>query len=129
MLTREDILKISDIVIEEVKIPEWNGTVYVKSMSGVERDAFEATIVSQRGKDPKVNMANIRAKLTAQTCCDKDGKLLFSASDIVTLGKKNASALQRIFNVAQRLSGISAKDVDELAEELDKDPSDGSASD
>ena len=65
LLTRDTMLSASDIEIELVEVPEWGGHVFVKGMSGTERDQFEASITEQRGKDARVNMANIRAKLSA----------------------------------------------------------------
>ena len=122
MLTRNDILEIKDIEVELVKVPEWGGDVYVKGMTGLERDTFEASIVEQRGKKSSVNMVNIRAKLAAQTVCDEDGKRLFTDADVKKLGAKSAQALQRVFDVAQRLSGITETDVDELAKGLEDNP-------
>ena len=129
VLNKDAILEAQDIETEEVAVPEWGGAVYVKGMTGTERDSFEASIVQQRGKNASVNMANIRAKLAAWTICDEKGERLFTDKDAVKLGKKSASALQRVFDVAQRLSGISGDDVEELAEELEDNPFDGSATD
>lgn len=128
-LNRDDILGVKDIEIEKVDVPEWHGSVFVKGMSGTERDRFEASIVEQRGKNAKVSMLNIRAKLAAESICDEDGEKLFSVEDVVDLGKKSASALQRIFDVAQRLSGITDDDVEELSEEMEANPSGGSVTD
>ena len=128
-LKREDILDVKDIEIEEVEVPEWGGTVCVKGMSGLERDAFEASIVQAKGKGTKVNMENIRAKLAAQTLCDEQGERLFTDADVKLLGKKSAVALQRVFVVAQKLSGIGDADVNELVDGLNENPSDGSPSD
>ncbi len=129
LLTKQEILNIQDIEIEQVDVIEWGGHVFVKGMSGLERDTFEASIVQQRGKDAKVNMVNIRAKLAAQTICDEEGVRMFTEKDVHALGKKSANALQRVFDVAQKLSGITGDDVDELAAELEENPSEGSASD
>ena len=129
VLNRDEILQVKDIEIEEVEVPAWGGSVFVKGMTGTERDAFEASIVQQRGKNASVNMANIRAKLASQTICDKDGLRLFTDADIKALGKKSATALQVVFDVAQRLSGISGDDVEELAKEMDANPFDGSPTD
>jgi len=128
-LNKQAILEVKDIEIEQVDVPEWGGHVFVKGMTGMERDTFEASIVQQRGKDARVNMVNIRAKLAAATICDKEGIRLFNDKDVKALGKKSANALQRVFDVAQRLSGITEDDVDELADNLEKNPLDGSASD
>ena len=129
LLTKQEILDIQDIEIEQVDVVEWGGHVFVKGMSGIERDTFEASIVQQRGKDARVNMVNIRAKLAAQTICDEEGVKMFTEKDVHALGKKSASALQRVFDVAQRLSGITGDDIEELAEEMEANPSDGSALD
>ena len=127
-LKRADILKVQDIKIELVHVPEWEGDVYVKGMTGIERDAFEASIVQMRGKGSRVDMTNIRAKLAAQTICDENGEKLFTDADIKELGKKSASALQRVFEVAQKLSGIGDDAIQELTEGLQENPLDGSPS-
>jgi len=130
-LSREDILNVKDISIEEVEVPEWGGSIYVKSMTGTERDAFEASIVRANSRSGKanVNMENIRAKIAANTICDENGELLFTKHDITVLGNKSASALQRVFEVAQRLSGITEEAVKELAEGLEQNPTEDSPSD
>ncbi len=128
-LTRDDILGVQDIEIEEVEVPEWGGSVFVKGMTGIERDRFEASIVEQRGKNAKVSMVNIRAKLASETMCDKDGTKLFSVKDAAALGEKSAAGLDRVFDVSMRLSGISDDEIEELAEEMEANPSEGSATD
>lgn len=114
MLTKDQIFEIKDLQVELVDVPEWGGQVYVRGMSGSERDAFEASVVDLRGSAQKVNMQNIRARLVSLTACDQEGNRLFSDSDIIELGKKSAIALQRIFDVAQRLSGLSKEEMNLL---------------
>lgn len=113
-LTKEQILGASDIQIKKVEIPEWNGFVFVKGMTAKERDDFEASIIRMNGKVRKVDMRDLRAKLVSKSICDKDGKLLFDEKDIKELGEKSASAVQRIFTVAQELSGLTDEDAEEL---------------
>ena len=48
---------------------------------------------------------------------------------VEALGKKNAATLQRVFRVAQKLSGLAEDEVDELTAALGEDPSVGSGSD
>lgn len=117
-LSRDQILAVPDLKIELVPVPEWGGEVYVKSMSGVERDKFESSIIERKGKNQIVKTDNIRAKLCAYTLCDAEGNLLFSEKDIIELGKKNASALSRVFMVARNLSGIGEEEMKELADDL-----------
>lgn len=94
--------------VESLDIPELGGTVYVKAMSGKQRDAFESWALSDKG--PR----NIRGKAAARCLCDASGNRLFSDSDAARLGEIKVSILQRIFAVIQRLSGLTKEDVDEL---------------
>ena len=43
-----------------------------------------------------------------------DGALLFTAADVEQLGAKSALALDRVFDVAARLSGFRESDIEEL---------------
>jgi len=74
------------------------------------------------------NLQNIRAKLSARTIVDTDGKRLFTDADIIKLGLKSAAALDRVFSAAQRLSRLTAQDVKELTAQLGNGPSDDSGS-
>lgn len=114
LLTRDAILQAKDLPTEDVEVPEWGGTVRVRALTGAERDAFEQSIIEQRGKSTKMNLQNMRAKLVALTVVDEEGNRIFSDEDAKLLGQKSASALNRIFEVAQRLSGLTPADVDEL---------------
>lgn len=129
ILGREQILQANDLVTEEIAVPEWGGAVLVRSLTGEERDAYEASVVDQRGKDTKVNLRNARAKLVAWAVVDEQGERIFTQADVQALGKKNASALQRVFDVAMRLAGISEADIKELTEEIEENPFEGSPSD
>lgn len=129
ILTKDKILQVEDIQKELVNVPEWGGDVYVRGMTGAERDRFEASIVQMQGTERKLNMSNVRAKLASLTICDEQGQRLFNDADVAKLAEKSASALQRIFAVAQRLSGIGDDDVKELAEGLRANPTEDSASD
>ena len=111
ILTKDQILQAKDARMEEVKVPEWEGSVFVRSLTGRERDQLEAEILQTPGKK---NMENLRSKLIALSAVDEKGNRLFELKDAVALGEKNARALDRIFAVAQRLSGLTAKDMEEL---------------
>ncbi len=121
-LSKKDILTADDLKREIVPVPEWGGDVWVRGMNGAERDKFESGIVEMRGKEQTLNMANVRAKLASLTLCDEEGKRLFSEQDVQALSQKSATALQRVFSVAQRLSGIGDDDVEELAGEMAANP-------
>lgn len=115
LLNRDAILQAQDLPTEDVEVPEWGGAVRVRGLTGAERDAFEQSVVEQRGKSTRANLKNIRAKLVAMTVVDENGERLFSDSDAAILGKKSAAALNRVFEVAQRLNGMTPDDVEELS--------------
>lgn len=117
LLTREAILTADDLQVEVVEVPEWGGTVRVRGLTGAERDAFEASVIdlaSNGRRAPVMNLVNLRAKLAARCIVDEQGIRLFSDADIAALGQKSAHALQRVFEAAQRLSGLTKEDVEEL---------------
>jgi hypothetical protein len=114
LLTRADLLAAVALPRETVRVPELGGEVLIQGMSGTQRDAWEASLVEGRGKRRKMNTANIRAKLVAQCCVDGSGVRLFTDADMDILGETRVDVLNRLFNVAQRLSGVSDDDVDEL---------------
>ncbi len=125
LLTRDAILQAEDLPTEDIEVEEWGGAVRVRALTGAERDAFEQSIVEQRGKSTRMNLRNIRAKLVALTVVDADGKRLFSDKDAELLGKKSAAALDRVFEVAQKLSGLSPEDMEELSGNSEEGQSDG----
>jgi len=71
----------------------------------------------------------MRAKLVAASVRKADDSRVFTDGQVEALGSKNAAALQRVFRVAQRLSGLAEDEVDELTVALGNDPSVGSGSD
>lgn len=129
LLTKEAILQAQDLPFEDVEVPEWGGTVRIRTLTGTERDAFESSVARKQGKDVIMNYKNIRAKLVALTVVDGEGNRLFDDDDAKELGKKSANVLDRLFEVAQRLSGLRDEDVEELAKNFESDPSDDSTSD
>lgn len=114
LLTKDLILKAQDSKVEKVDVPEWGGHLFVGTMSGTERDAFEAETYVTKGKNIEFNRHNFRARLLVRTICDEKGETLFTLKDIDALGKKSAKALDRCFAVSQKINGLSAEDVEEL---------------
>lgn len=115
LLGKQEILDADDIITENVKVEEWGGSVVIKSLTGAQRDAFETTIYIGKGDDREINTQMLRAKLAAVSIVDSEThERLFSETEITLLGQKSARALQRVFNAAQRINGMTAEDVEEL---------------
>lgn len=113
-LTRDQILEVQDLKKEVVNVPEWGGEVIVSGMTGAARDAWEQSMVTSEGGKYRANTENVRARLVAATVVDEQGNPLFSEADVVLLGRKNATALERVCKVAQRLNGLTEGDVESL---------------
>lgn len=125
MLDRDAILKAKDIQIEKLEISEWGGSVFIKSLSGKERDKIEQSTM-QGGSAS--NFSDFRAKFAAAVVCDQDGKRIFSDGDYRLLTDKSAYALQQILDAGMSLSHMSDDDVEELVGNLESDQSEDSGS-
>jgi len=135
LLSREEILQAQDLPIEEVEVPEWGGSVLVRGLTGAERDAFEQSIMppdqmngKKKGKRVKPDLRNFRAKLVSLCVVDEQGNRLFKSEDVEVLGKKLGVALQRVFEVAQRLSGLDEETEEEFEGNSEPVQSDDSTS-
>lgn len=129
---RDRILAAEDIPSEDVEVPEWDLTVQVRGLSGVDRDAYEANMrgVKQAGAgaEADVRLANFRAKLLVKTLFDPaTGERIFDgARDAQALGGKSAKALERLFDITLRLSGMDAKAKESAEGNSETAPSGGS---
>jgi hypothetical protein len=129
LLTRDDILKAEDLATEDVAVPEWGGTVRLRTLTGAERDKFEASTVQMKGNKATQNMANFRARLVSLCIIDEDGNRQFGQADVAALGAKSAAALQRLFNKCSEMNGMSEKDVEDLTEGFDEAQNESSSFD
>jgi hypothetical protein len=116
VLTKQMLLGATTLPQETVQVPELGGTVIVRGMTGAERDAFEVGLIKGRGKHREVNLQNMRAKLVAFCCIDDKGERLFADAEVEALGNVRADVMNRLYTVAQRLSGLSDEDADELGQ-------------
>jgi hypothetical protein len=120
-LGRDAILRAAALKTEEVRVPEWADpdsgadVVLVRELRGRERDEWEASLAVMRGKAMVPDVANMRAKLVARSIVGDDGEPVFSQQDVAALGELSAAALDRVFEVASRLSGLNEKDLEEMA--------------
>ena len=128
LLSRDAILAAPDIKTEDVDVPEWGGTVRVRGLTAAQRDVFEAESLSGNGKSRDVNFANLRSRLIALAIVGEDDKPLFKPGDVKALGEKAAGPIDRLFDVASRLSGMGQADVEALSGNSNGQ-SDGSPSD
>lgn len=116
MLSKEQILECKDIKSEVVQVPEWDGEVIVQGLTLADKDKWTDSIVV----DGKANMNGATASLCALSMRNEDGTRLFDVEDIPALQEKSAAALDRVFQVAQRLSGIGQEEMKDAVKNSEK---------
>lgn len=119
LLTREDILNADDLPYKEIEVPEWGGNVRIRTMTGAERAAFEKTVYDI-GDDNKLEMDrdNYRHKLISFCLVDEDNNRIFTDRDIEALAKKSAKAINRVFDIAQEMNGLTRESQERIEKNL-----------
>lgn len=113
LLNRDAILGADDLQTEDVPVPEWGGAVRVRTFTGEDRDTWEQSLVDIETGERKPQH-NFRAHLVALTAIDDAGNRLFTTEDVAALGAKSGIALDRVWEVAMRLNGLTEDAVEEL---------------
>ena len=121
LLTREAILKADDLPTKDVPVPEWGGTVRVRSMTAKDRDAIETTIMMAR-QEGEQSQVNVRARYAAACIVDDAGRPLFSVNDVEMLGEKSGAALDRVYSAVVDLNLIDPAEVEKQAGESSAAP-------
>jgi hypothetical protein len=110
LLSRDAIIAVQDIRHEDVEVPEWGGTVRIRGLTARERSLMEATFIAVRGEKLEIKvdaLQTMREKLVAAALTNEEGQRLFGDNEIRELGKKSSEVIQRLFDKAQDLSGMS----------------------
>jgi hypothetical protein len=112
---RDLIMSAKDTHSETVEIPEWGVTVEVRSMSGAARAVLMQDAVQSGGQ---IDMGRVYPDLIIQTCFDPEtGEAVFESTDRDLIMSKNGAILDRLAEVATRLSGFNEKAVDEAGKD------------
>lgn len=128
-LTRDEIFGMEDILVEEVTIPMWNNrTVLVCGLSAAAKNQYQQSLVEMKGGTQKLRLENSTAKLVALTVVNQARQRIFTERDIEKLGTKSAAALELIVEAANRLSGMTKKEVEDLVKNSEPSQSDDSSS-
>lgn len=121
-LNKAKILAATDTKISDpVAVPEWGGEVFVKTLTGTERDQFEESYSQNK-------MKAFRAKFLVLTLCDKSGERLFADGDVEALGNKSSLVINRLFESAWDFNALSQNAVDSLGKDSPSDQSGDSIS-
>ena len=135
LLDRNSLLKKEEVQIEKVDLG--NGEyVFVRQMSGREKDSFEQSLLKEiKDKDGNVTgydrtMIDYRAKVAVITLCDENGVALLKPDDYEMLSvNMSGRRLCKIADAAQKLNAIDEESKEKLVKNSEGDQVANSLSD
>jgi len=119
-LTKDQILKADDSTYDDVEIPEWGGTVRLKSFSGTKRTELYKQIEGRDKDGVKVDDAlKFQLTLVAASIVNDKGEIQFSQEDVQYLAEKSSGVLDKLAEKCMRLNGLGAA-LDDIKENLEE---------
>lgn len=105
MISKE-FLKSKKPTIVKHRIDEWNDDVFVKSMSGFDRDK----IIVKKQRNENISVMEV----VAYCMCDESGKRLIQDNELDTLADIDLAIMDRIANWGLAASGLSQAASEEI---------------
>jgi hypothetical protein len=120
LMDRKSLLEKEKMEIVKVEFEDGN-FVYVRQMTGHERDTFEQSLL-KKNRDSKGTIISyeqstedFRAKLAVVTICDEQGNTILQPNDYGVLSRSmSAKKLEKIVEKAQSLNAITEEDKEAL---------------
>ena len=134
ILTREQLLAKEELKTERVDFEDGKGSVFVRMMTGRERDRFEQSLMREEtDKKGRVTykraLEDFRAKLAVNTVCDETGKNIFQPQDYDELSQNmGAARLKQIADAAGRLNKITEEEGEDLVKNSESGPNESDTS-
>lgn len=98
--SKELIWAASDLPVKAVEVPEWDMTVYVRTLMASEAGA--AAALAPDGEP----LPNFYGRFAALVMCDAEGKPMFGPDDAEALGRKSRCVMEHITEEAQKHNGM-----------------------
>lgn len=112
--TADEILAADDRKTLVVHVPEWNTDITLRELSGAQREVIEFDVLDSQGRVNTSALRGMRVKLLSMSIVHHETlKPLFGKKDMELLAEKSAVVLDRLFDEAQKLSGLVAGAVEE----------------
>lgn len=106
LLNREAVLKVRDTETKDIPVPEWGGSIRVRTMTVAERNDFARRATSE-------DKVNVSSWLVSILAVNEKGDSLFTAEDVPELERRNFRAVDRVVKAILEVNGISEKKVEE----------------
>lgn len=132
-LSRDAILAVDDVQTEKVTVPEWGDDVIIRGLTGEELDDYQASRRQIRNAgtaqaEVVFIQTNARAGLLVKCLVDESGQRIFTDQDAGLLGMKNGKVLDRLYDIAARLSGLSEEEQEAMEGNSETPAADGASS-
>lgn len=107
---REKILNTDDIKTELVTIEEWGVELEIKALTGKKRAEIMTSAMNEQGK---MDFEKLYPDLIITSTYDPETKeLVFEKTDRDMLNQKSGGALEKIAQIAIKLSGLNPDSVE-----------------
>lgn len=98
MLTRDQILSITDKALKEIEVPEWGGSVFIRGMT------IEDMEYCQKLDEDNQSLERMIVRFVS----DDQGNALFTEDDIPAMKKKSIQAFKRIVTEIKNFNSLDA---------------------
>lgn len=94
-------------------IPEVGKKFYIRSLTGLEVDAYRSSIMVGKGQNITVNQRGMRAKLIVLALGNPDGSRMLTDGQTKDVQQWPSAILERIFDRARKFNGLTDEDTDD----------------
>lgn len=110
----------SKLPIKKVPLPDFpelDGKIFVKVMTGEEKNAYQMTKFKWETDNDGENKViptpeNASAQLAVRTMCDETGKRLYQDKDLLTVAKWNSLLLDAINAVSEEINKLNIEETE-----------------
>lgn len=115
-MTRDEILAGSpDAPWTDIEIPEWGGTYLLKPISGALAEEVALLNVQAKETGHLLCLQGLAARVTVNTVCDRDRRLVFKPTDSASLTDKHLEVCSRVYGAVLRSNKL-AEDEEAIEE-------------
>lgn len=122
MFTKDDLRGAKNPVSRiDLEINGKRDCLYVRGMTGAERDSWENEQFEARKSGDKKTLRKYRASLYVRMACDEKGALLCTPEDSEWVKDLPCAVLEPVVEEGQRLSGMTGATVEEISKNSESD--------
>lgn len=105
-LSLDDIMRAPDHKTITHDVPEWGGSVRLRTLTIAEREAWE------RGSKDDLDAGQLYAKFVALCMVDENDKRIVPDAQVEFFSRRAAGPMKAVFDAAQKLNGLGYASAD-----------------